>query len=196
MRGDGSSYRSVLAIRDFRLLVVGAAASQIGDWLYNVALLVYVYDKTHSASWVAAATMVRLIPLVVLGPLGGVVADRFDRVRVMIGSASLQCVTMAALTLVVAGHGPALAVVMLAGANTAVGTAARPSVLAALPTVVSERGLAPANALLHTVQDVGVVAGPALGALILAAGSPVAAFAVNAASFLVAAATFSLSCSC
>ena len=85
---DAATYRSVLAIPDFRRLVAGFMASQLGDWLYNVALLVYVADKTHSASWVAAATMVRLIPLAVVGPFAGVIADRYERVGVMIRSAA------------------------------------------------------------------------------------------------------------
>ena len=190
MAAVGGSYRSVLAIRDFRLLVVGATASQIGDWLYNVALLVYVYDRTHSATWVGAATIVRLLPLVLLGPLGGVVADRFDRIRVIITAASIQWALMATITIVVARTGPALAVILLAGANTAASTPSRPAQLATLPTVVGEAGLAPGNALLHTVQDVGTIAGPALGALILVVGSPAAAFGFNALSFLVAAVTF------
>ena len=49
------AYRGVLEIRDARALIGASAASQIGDWLYNAALLGYVYSTTGSASWVAAA---------------------------------------------------------------------------------------------------------------------------------------------
>ena len=186
------SYRSVLRLRDFRLLTLGSAASQIGDWLYNVALLVYVFDRTHSATWVAAATMVRLLPFVVLGPVGGVIADRYERTRILVASTAVQTAVMVGMTAAVAWHAQALVVIVLAGANSASAVAVRPAALAMVPPVVGESGLAPANALLHTVQDVGVVAGPAIGAGILALGSPSLAFGANAATFVVAGLTFAL----
>ena len=71
--------RSALRYPDFRGLL-----SEIGDWLYNLALVVLVYDRTHSALWAGVTTAARVVPVVVLGPLGGVLADRFDRRRIMI----------------------------------------------------------------------------------------------------------------
>ena len=61
--------------RRFHTLLLALAASSCGDWLYNVALLVFVYARTGSATWVAVTTAARVLPVVVLGPLGGVVAD-------------------------------------------------------------------------------------------------------------------------
>src|SRR3954465_7242640 len=101
------------------MLWVGSGASQIGDWLYNVALLVYVFEKTGSAGWVAAATMVRLLPFVILAPIGGVVADRYERMQVQIQASVIQAVVMCGMTLVVAKNGAALLVILLAGVNTA-----------------------------------------------------------------------------
>ncbi|HET6625338.1 MAG TPA: MFS transporter [Nocardioidaceae bacterium] len=80
---DETSYRAAWAMPDFRRLVIGSSASQMGDWLYNVALLVYVFEATGSATWVGIATVGRLVPYVLFAPIGGVIADRFDRVRVM-----------------------------------------------------------------------------------------------------------------
>jgi len=48
-----ATYRSVLSIKNFRLLVFGTATSETGDWLYNIALLVYIFDATGSAAWSA-----------------------------------------------------------------------------------------------------------------------------------------------
>ena len=62
------------------MILAASTASQTGDWLYNVALLVWVYDATHSAGWVALMTVARLAPYPLFGPLGGLVADTFDRV--------------------------------------------------------------------------------------------------------------------
>ena len=56
--------RGVLRIRDMRLLLAGFVVSRTGDFLYTVALVVFVADSTGSAGWVAAASLVRLIPLI------------------------------------------------------------------------------------------------------------------------------------
>ena len=79
-------------------------------------------------------------------------------------------------------------VVALTALASAAGTAERPAAMALLPRLVGEARLGPANALLHTVQDLGMVVGPALGALLLATTSATAAFAVNGCTFAVSAA--------
>ena len=52
-------YRSALAHRDMRLLLGGLVVSATGSWAYNVALLAFVFERTHSLAWVAAAGLVR-----------------------------------------------------------------------------------------------------------------------------------------
>ncbi len=183
-RHGESSYRAAWVIPNFRRLVIGSSASQMGDWLYNVALLVYVFDATGSATWVGIATVGRLVPYVLFGPIAGVIADRFDRVRVMVVTDVLRALLMAGITFAVIAGLPAQLVIGLAFVATAAGTPNRPAALATLPDIVGESRLAPANALLHTVQDVGIVLGPAVGAVILALGSPALAFGLNAATFV------------
>jgi hypothetical protein len=65
------AYRDVLAVPGARALIGASAVSQIGDWLYNAALLGYVYNATHSAGWVGAVTICRGLLKVLLGPFGG-----------------------------------------------------------------------------------------------------------------------------
>jgi predicted MFS family arabinose efflux permease len=74
---------------------------------------------------------------------------------------------------------------------SAAGTAERPAAMALLPRVVGEARLGPANALLHTVQDLGVVVGPAIGAVLLATAPNAVAFLANGLTFLVSAALVS-----
>src|SRR3954469_23614435 len=83
----------------FRLLLASHAVSSAGDWLYNVALLAFVYERTGSPTWLALTTAARILPIVVLAPLGGVLADRHDRRRLIIAS-ELAC---AALMVALAG---------------------------------------------------------------------------------------------
>src|SRR5580704_10660144 len=83
--------------RPFHLLLLGLATSALGDWLYNVALLALVFGRTGSATWVALTTAARVLPIVVLGPLGGVLADRYDRRRLMIASDLSRALLLVAL---------------------------------------------------------------------------------------------------
>jgi MFS family permease len=189
---DGhGGYRSVLAIHDARALIAASAASQLGDWLYNAALLGYVYSATGSAAWVGAATICRLLPYVILGPVGGTMADRYDRRRVLLIGDLVRLALMLALAAVVATEGHVVFVIALTALASAAGAAEKPAAMALLPRLVGETRLGPANALLHTVQDVGVVLGPAIGALILAVAPASVAFTVNAATFALSAAFIS-----
>src|SRR4051812_50226353 len=75
---------------------------------------------------------------------------------------------MLALAAVVAAKGPVVVVMLMTAVTSAAGTAEKPASIALLPRLVGESRLGAANALLHTVQDLGVVTGPAVGALLLA----------------------------
>ena len=184
------AYRGVLSIREARALIGASAASQVGDWLYNAALLGYVFGATHSAAWVGAATICRLLPWVLLGPFGGVIADRYAHRTVLVLGSALRVAVMLVLAAVAAGDGPTALVLAVVAMASALGSAERPAALALLPRLVGEARIGPANALLHTVQDLAVVIGPAIGALIFAVSSAPAAFIVNAATFAVAALLF------
>ncbi|TML80364.1 MAG: MFS transporter [Actinobacteria bacterium] len=187
MDGRGT-FHSVLRRRDFRRVLVGLAVSEAGDWLYNVALLVFILNRTHSGSWVAAATVARLSPYVIVGPLGGLLAERHDYRRVMIGSDLIRAALMGALALLAAVHGPPVGALALVFFSTSAGCAYVPAVTAMTPSIVSESEFAAANALIQTVANIAIVVGPAFGALLLLLGSPWAAFLTNAGSFLMAAA--------
>jgi MFS family permease len=187
-----AAYRGVLAIREARVLIGASAASQVGDWLYNAALLGYVFGATHSATWVGAATIARLLPYVLLGPIGGAIADRYPRRAVLVVGSMLRLGLMLVLAAAVAGDVPVALVIGVVALASAAGSAERPAALSLLPRLVGESRLGPANALLHTVQDLAVVVGPAIGALILTVTSAAAAFVANAATFAVSALLFAM----
>jgi MFS family permease len=181
------AYRDVLGIPAARALIGASAASEIGNWLYNAALLGYVYSATHSAGWVGAATICRLLPYVLLGPFGGAVADRYPRRTVLLAGDAVRILLMAAIAATVAGDGSVPLVIALTAVASAAGCAEKPAAMALLPHLVGEIRLGPANALLHTVQDLGVLIGPAIGATLLAVAPAWIAFLANGATFAVSA---------
>src|SRR5437868_1571050 len=72
--------------RNFRLLYFGQAISQLGDWFNSVAVYALLLDLTGSATAVAWMMIVQFLPIAIVAPLAGVVVDRVDRRRLMIGA--------------------------------------------------------------------------------------------------------------
>jgi len=188
MQTKEGTIRAALAYPAFRSLLAGLAVSQVGDWLYNLALVTLVYQRTGSALWAGAATAARVVPMVVLGPLGGVVADRFGRRRLMVACDLIRLALMLALALVAAARLPVLIAPALAALATVASTPYLPAVAATTPRLVRDADLPGANAARSAVTAAGIIAGPALGGVLLLAGSPALAFVVNAVTFGVAAA--------
>ena len=191
MIGSLRRYRSVLRHRDLRLLLTGELISAIGSWAYNVALAVYVYDSTHSALWVSSVFLVRFIPSMFLSAYGGVIAERFERVRLMVTGDLVMMLWQALLTLSVVLHGPVALAILLAGLTSVSSTPYTPAVAAMIPQLAGEDDLAAANALNSTIDNLVIIVGPGLGALLLLASSPAVVFGVNAATFGLAAALVS-----
>jgi MFS family permease len=174
--------------RPFRVLIAALGVSSLGDWLYNVALLAFVYDRTHSATWVALTTTARVAPIVVLGPLGGALADRHDRRLLMIASDAVRAVLMVLLAAVAVTGLPVLLAPILAAAATAAATVNLPCVAASTARLVPEADLTRANALRAAVNQGAIIAGPGLGALVLMATTPALAILLNGLTFVASAA--------
>ncbi len=175
--------RAALRYPAFRSLLAALAVSQVGDWLYNLALVVLVWDRTHSALWAGITTAARIVPVVVLGPLGGVLADRFDRRRIMIGSDLVRMAFMLLLAAVAVAGLPVVLAPVIAALATAASAPYLACVSAITPRVVDDADLPGANAARSAVASLGIIAGPALGGVLLLVASPAAAFALNALTF-------------
>lgn len=180
-----NSLWSPLKGRTFRLLLASDAISSVGDWLYNIVFLVFVWDRTHSTMWVAAASILRILPEILFSVLGGVMADRYERRRVMVASFALRAVSMFALAVVAASHAPLALALALAFCSTALGTPYLPTVLALMPSTVPEDQLPAANALLSSSAYAAIALGPALGGVLVLVSSPTLVFAINGLTFLV-----------
>jgi hypothetical protein len=191
LAGWFDGYRSALAQRDLRLLLGGLVISASGTWAYNTALFAFVFVRTHSLGWVAAAGLVRLLPMLALSAYGGVIAERVERIRLMIGADLLCSVWQAGLAVVAATGGPVPLALVFAALTSSTNVVYNPAVAATIPSVVGEDDLVAANALNGTLENVIVIAGPGIGAVLLLLGSPALVFAVNAASFVVSAAIVS-----
>jgi len=173
---------SLLSNPRFLRLWVGQACSFVGDAVSMVALVVLVVQLTGSAAAVGGVLLARLLPTLA-SPLFGVLADRLDRRAVLVASDLVRATLLVAMVfardLVVL-----LVLVFLVGLARAL---FNPTIRAAFPGVVGGGDLARANALVSGTFSVSVTLGPALGGLLVATVGVGAAFALDAATFLVSA---------
>lgn len=171
----------------FPRYLAAAVCSSAGDHLTLVAIAVLVYQSTRSAAWLAVMAVARTAAWGVATVWGGVLGDRVPRQRVVVVGNVVAAGTAAGLAVASAASAPVGVVVLLATVGAIVAGLMNPSLMAAVPDLVPEEALAAANGANTTVEQVAMVAGPGLGAILVAAASPTVAIVVDAASYLVAA---------
>jgi len=175
----------VLRHRDLSFLLAGQLVSLTGTQMQQVAVVWQLYLFTRSPWALGLLGLFRVVPLIVFALGGGVVADAFDRRRLMIATQSTFALVSAVLATVSAtGHAGAWA---LYGAAALTGMAAAfdaPARQALLPLLVPREDLPSALGLSAFVWQVATVAGPALGGVVLAWAGVVPIYVVDAASFL------------
>ena len=172
--------------RNFRLLYIGQAISQLGDWFNSVAVYALLLDLTGSATAVAWMMIVQFLPLAIVGPIAGVVVDRVDRRRLMIAADLFRGVLILGLLLVQRRDQVWIAYVV-----TAVCVSAQaffePARTATIPNITTSDELMPANALSSATWSAMLAIGASVGGLVTAMFGRDVAFVLNAASFLVSA---------
>jgi len=181
------SYRNALRARDLRLLFSALSISAIGGWAYNVALYVYVFNETHSSSWLAGASLGRFVPALLFSTYAGVIAERFERRRVLFVVDALSAAYMGAMAAVAAAHGPPLLVIVIASFASVTGSPYLPATTALIPQIVEEDDLAAANGINGAIDNLSILIGPAIGGALLVWFSPSGVMAVNGATFVVSA---------
>lgn len=170
--------------RTFRRVFLAHATSRAGDAFNTVALVVLVFRFTGSGLGVATTVVFEVLPVIFLGPIAGVLADRYPRRSVMVGADLLRAVLVALL--VVAHEHVAIAYGVAFGVSLG-SIFFNPAASSLVPDVVEDDELVDANTSLWTVAVLAqILLAPLAGALIAWAGVG-AAFALNALSYLVSA---------
>ncbi|MGZ4803189.1 MAG: MFS transporter [Acidimicrobiia bacterium] len=171
--------------RMFAILWTGAFVSNIGTWMEAVGVGILVTEATNESIWTALVAAAGFAPLAVLGPVGGALADRLPRKRLLLITTTIQTALATTLTVLVAtgspGPGIVTLIVFASGCAQSIGF---PAFQAVLPDLVPQEDLVGAVALSSAQWNLGRVIGPALAGVLIAVGGYAAAFAFNAASFL------------
>ncbi len=173
--------------RDFRLLFSGTVITTVGDRVAGIALAFAVLD-IGSATDLGIVFAARQIAEALVLLFGGVISDRLPRNIVMVGASLIQCVAQAATAVVVlGGFGSIAAIVAFQALYGIGGGLVVPAEIGLVPQTVSAARLQQANALQGLSRNLTGILGPAIGGLLVVAGSPGTALGLDAASFLVCA---------
>jgi predicted MFS family arabinose efflux permease len=179
-------WRLLKTNRDFRLLYFGTLISLGGDWFLTVALLDLVLQLTGSATLVSAMMLSMTLPIFLFTPHAGHIIDRVDRQKLMIGVDLARAV---ACLLPLFARTPATLPLAFAGVIViSIGSAYfEPASHAALPNLVEERDLGPANVLMGSTWGTMLAAGAAIGGLVTMQFGKDASFIVDSGSFILSA---------
>jgi predicted MFS family arabinose efflux permease len=171
--------------RDFRLMWIGACTSSIGTWMQIVAQGWLIYRLSHSAFLLALDQFLGGLPIFLFSLIGGVVADRMERRKILLGSQYVQMATAALLTILVAtGRVHVWHILCLSFISGLAQSFGGPAYQALIPTLVEKDDMPNAIALNSIQFNVAVMVGPALAGQTLARLGETWCFGLNSLSFL------------
>lgn len=185
LAGLWRAFGRVFGNRNVRNVQLAGAGDVLGTYAYGVALPVYAYHA-GGARAVGLLFFARFVLAALAAPWFGVIADRWSRRRLMLGADLLRCGIFAAMTAVASTGGTAYAVYVLAVLSTIISGSYPPARAALLPSLVeSPEELTSANLVGNSIASFGMLAGFALGGILLALTNTATVFAVNGATFVV-----------
>ena len=171
--------------RDFRLMWFGACTSSIGTWMQIVAQGWLIYRLTHSPFLLALDQFLGGIPIFLFSLIGGVVADRIERRKILLVSQYMQMASAAILTILVAtGVVHVWHILCLSFVSGLAQAFGGPAYSALIPTLVDREDMPNAIALNSIQFNMAVTIGPALAGQALAKLGEKWCFGLNAVSFL------------
>jgi len=174
--------------RNFVLLWQGQLVSQLGNQAFLIATTVYLLESTGSATLVAGAMVAVTVPLVIVGPVGGTIADRHSRRAILVTTDLLRAVAIGGLALCVFRRPevplPVIGLIVAVGAfNGVMGALFAPAFQALIPEIVSGERLAAANAVSQMSRQASTLIGQAIGGVLYVAWGPAGLLLFDSVSF-------------
>ncbi len=177
--------RAALQHTVFRRVFIGAFLSNIGSWMQNVVLGALAYDVFESPTFLGVLLFAQLGPLLLFSLVGGLLADAFDRRRLLVTVSVVQGLLSVGLALAARAQEPSqvalVGIVFLIGVGQSI---FGPTYSALLPSLVGRRDLAGAISLNSAQMNGSRVVGPIIGAYLFVEFSAPWVFVVNALSYL------------
>lgn len=174
-----------LGQRNYGLYAGGNAVSLVGTWMQKIAVGWLAWELTESGTWLGIIAFVDLAPSVLIGPIGGAVADRMDRMRIIVGSQiAAMAVSFAMWGAAEAGLMTIWLLAALVLANGVVLGFNQPARLAIVNSLVAREDVQTAVAINAIIFNLARFVGPAVAGLVIAWHGVGTAFLVNSISYL------------
>ncbi|MSQ24433.1 MAG: MFS transporter [Chloroflexi bacterium] len=174
-----------LAYADYRRFAVALLLTQMGAQIVQIAILWQVYQLTGSPLLLGLTGLARAIPHIVLSLIGGVIADRVNRIRlIQVGQVTNAALTLALAALTIAGWVEVWHLYVATSLNAAFTALTQPARTALIPRLVPPRTLVNAVALNATIQQIAQIVGPALAGGMIGAADLGPTYLVNGAAYL------------
>ncbi len=171
---------------NFRRLWTGNLISLLGDWFNTIAIYTLIVELTGSPLALGAVFITKMLPWAVAAPLAGVIVDRYNRRRLMIGTDLARAVVVLGFLLIdTPGDVPWLYALLTA--QVVIGAVFQPAKSASLPNITTPRELLTANALMSATWSTMLAVGAALGGLATEAFGTTAVFWIDSATYIVSA---------
>ncbi len=186
-----ASKRRRLLTHDFTLVWWGQVVSQVGDGVSKLALLWFVYSVTGSPLKTSIIGILQTIPAIALAPLIGVAVDRLSKKTLLIMSDLVRAVVIGLVPCLMSTESFTVEYLYVLVLFHAVATAVfGPALTAAIPSLVAPSQYTSANALLQSTTSIGIIMGPALSGIGIAALSSQEVLCLNAVTYVVSAVCF------
>jgi MFS family permease len=182
---------ALLRRRDFGLLWAGGLISETGDWFLLVGLPIWVLQVTGSSLVTATVFLVGLLPSLVVGPLAGVLVDRWDRRRTLVAVSLAEAAFLLPL-LAVDGRDDLWVVYVVMAVEASLGQLNDPARNALVPALVGRDDLVGANALIGLNGNLARLAGSPLGGILVELSGLPGLVIGDAISFLLGAALLAM----
>lgn len=177
---------SSLRVYNFRLFFVGQAISVIGNWMQNVGLSWLVLQVSGSGTALGVFTGLRFLPLLILGPWGGMLADRYNKRVLLYVTQSFAALVSVALTVVALLDVTQLWLIFLLGALLGLGNVVdNPARQAMIYELVETGDLTSAISLTSVVGNLARIVGPVIAGVLLAVSGVTLCFAINVLTYVI-----------
>lgn len=175
-----------LRTRSYAIWWAASALSDIGTWNQAVAVGAMVTARTGRATWTVLASAAYFLPMGLLSPIGGTLADQLNLRRfLLVGNLMQALVTAILVVLAASGRASPATMILIVFVSGCLSALTLPGQTALVPDLVDRDDILAAQSLLIAQYNVARIVGPALAGLVIALASYTWTFAINAVSFLV-----------
>ncbi len=158
-----------LITKNFVLLVLGQVSSLFGNYILRLALSMYVLEVTGSALVFAGILSAATIPTILLSPLGGILADRMDRQKIMVALDALTGIAVFVAAIFLSAENALVMISILLIALSVLGAFETPTVQACIPQMLSGDAIVKGNAVVNQAASLSYLTAPLLGGILYAA---------------------------